>query len=120
MVLDLQLTECLQTVFQSDLLRVDSTGEDNFALSNYLFYTMSDRLTVGRRIEWWKGDNVTGYAPHGGTLPPGGSHSQYEATYGFNYKATSNLTVRPEYRYDWSPGLDYKANIFGSDVVMTF
>lgn len=120
MVLDLQLTECLQTVFQSDVLRVNSTGEDNFALSNYLFYTMSDRLTVGRRIEWWKGDNVTGYAPHGGDLPPSGSHSQYEATYGFNYKATANLTVRPEYRYDWSPGLDYKESIFGIDFVMTF
>jgi hypothetical protein len=120
MILDLQLTERLQTVFQSDVLRVNGTGEDNFALVNYMFYTLSDRLTFGRRIEWWKGDNVTGYAPHGGDLPSSGSHSQYEATYGFNYKATGNLTVRPEYRYDWSPGLDYKASTFGIDFVMTF
>jgi hypothetical protein len=119
-VLDLQLTERVQCVFQSDVLRVNSTGEDNFGLSNYLFYTISDRLAFGRRIEWWKGDNVTGYAPHGGVLPPSGSHSQYEATYGFNYKATANITVRPEYRYDWSPGLNYKESVFGIDFVATF
>ncbi len=120
MVLDMQMTENMQWVIQSDLLRVSSTGEDNFSLIHNMFYTLSDRLTFGRRTEWWKGDNVTGYAPHGGDLPSTGSHSHYANTAGFNYKATSNLTVRPEYRYNWSPAAGYKESIFGVDFVMTF
>ena len=72
-------------------------------------------------MEWWKGDEVTGYAPHGGVFPAGGgSHSYYAATFGVNRRLNANLMVRPEYRVDWSPALDYSEGYFGMDVIATF
>lgn len=120
-VLDMQLTENLNYVVQSDLLRIGSTGEDNIGLNQYLLYTASDTLSYGARLEWWKADEVTGFAPHGGVFPAGGgSHSYYETTFGMNYKIDRNITLRPEYRVDWSPALGYSEGFFGMDVVATF
>lgn len=120
-VLDTTLTERLNWVVAHDLLRVDSTGEDNVSLVNYLFYTCNDRLSFGSRNEWWKGDNVTGYAPFGGTFPAaGGSSSYYESTVGMNYRINPNTVIRPEFRYDYSPGLDYEQESVAMDVVVTF
>jgi hypothetical protein len=120
LVFDVTLTDKLNYVLQSDLLRVGSTGEDTFGINQYLFYTVSDRMKLGTRVEWWKADTQTGYAPHGGTLPASGNLSYYEATSGVNYRLTSNLTMRPEYRYDWSEGADYNQGIFGIDFVLTY
>lgn len=119
-VLDMRMTEKMTSVIQSDLVRVGSTGEDNVSLSHYAFYDVNDRLSIGKRSEWWKGDNVTAYAPHGGVLPAGGSQSHYGQTWGFNYKLNSNVTIRPEYRYNFSPAVDYDEKVFAVDVVATF
>ena len=37
----------------------ENAGADDrqFALNNYLFYTLSDKLAVGGRAEWWKSGN---------------------------------------------------------------
>ena len=67
-VYDTQLSDKLNWVVQSDLLRVNSTGEDNVGLNQYLLYTVNDCLGFGARMEWWKGDVLTGYAPHGGDV----------------------------------------------------
>jgi hypothetical protein len=119
-VLDMVLTERLTAIVQSDLLSVDSTGEDNVGLNFYAFWEMTDKLSLGSRTEWWKGDNLTGYAPHGGVAPATGSHSQNEATCGINYKPCANMVVRPEYRYDWSPALNYNQGIFAIDMILTY
>ncbi len=119
-VVDTALTENLNWVVQSDLLRVDSTGEDNVGLNQYFLYSINECLGVGSRLEWWKGDSLTGYAPHGGVLPATGSHSYYGATFGVNYKPHANIVVRPEYRVDWSPVLGYEQGYFGVDVIALF
>lgn len=119
-VLDTALSANLNSVLQSDLVRVGSTGEDNVGLNHYMFYQCSPRIAFGKRSEWWKGDNVTGYAPFGSTLPAAGSHSHYAQTVGVNVKANSNVTLRPEVRYNWSPAADYEEYVFGFDVVATF
>ena len=119
-VVDTQLSEKLNWVVQSDLLRVDSTGEDNFGINQYLLYNVNDCLGFGTRVEWWKGDSLTGYAPHDGVLPATGSHSYYAATFGANWKPQANLTFRPEYRYDWSPALGYDVGYFGIDMIATY
>jgi hypothetical protein len=119
-VFDTAVSDNLNYVLQSDLVRVGSTGEDNVGINQYLIYDISDRLAVGTRMEWWKGDTLTGYAPHGGTLPASGSHSYYAATFGVNIKPSQNLIVRPEYRYDWSPALGYEQGYFGVDVIALF
>lgn len=119
-VFDTQLTENLNYVAQSDVVRVRSTGEDNVGLNQYFLYTVNDCLGLGARVEWWKGDVLTGYAPHGGVLPAAGSLSYYAATFGANIKPHANITVRPEVRIDWSPAANYDESYFGVDAYFTF
>lgn len=120
LVVDVAVNEKLNYVAQSDLLTVGETGEDNIGLNQYLFYNATDIVTLGTRVEWWKGDAITGYAPHGGTVPVSGSTSYYEVTFGANVQLDPNIMLRPEFRYDWSPGADYEQGIFGVDLVATF
>jgi len=119
-VMDTQLTDNLNWVVQSDLLRVNSTGEDNVGLNQYLLYTVNERLGLGTRLEWWKGDAVAGYAPHNAVLPTTGSFSYYAATFGANIRTTANTVIRPEVRIDWSPAAGYEETYFGVDAIFTF
>jgi len=119
-VIDTTVTDNFNWVVQSDLVRVDSTGEDNVGLNQYFLYTVTDCLGLGARVEWWKGDVLTGYAPHGGVVPAAGSYSNYAATFGANVRPHANLVVRPEVRIDWSPAADYDESYFGVDAIVTF
>lgn len=119
-LVDVSVTESLNWVVQSDLVRVESTGEDNVGLNQYFLYTVSDCLGLGARAEWWKGDVLTGYAPHGGVLPAAGSLSYYAATFGANIRPHANIVIRPELRVDWSPAADYDETYFGIDAIVTF
>ena len=103
-VLDVALTESLQYVLQSDSLRVGSTAEDIIGLNQYLFYSVSDCLSLGTRVEWWKSNGM----------------SFYEATAGLNIRPHANFVIRPEFRKDWVPGLAADRDHFGIDIVMTF
>lgn len=120
MVANLALTDQLTWIVQSDYLRVNGTGEDNVGLNQYLLYEVNEKLGVGTRLEWWKGDVLTGYAPHGGVLPAAGSLSYYAATFGVNYQPRSNVIVRPEVRYDWSPAASYDEAYVGLDAILRF
>jgi hypothetical protein len=119
-VLDMTMTENWNTVVQSDLTRIASTGEDSVGLMLYNFYTINSCLSVGSRAEWWKGDDLIGYDYGGRSLAPTGSTSYYSATYGANIRVNPNVVLRPEYRMDHSPGLDYDENYFAFDMVATF
>ena len=120
-VIDTAVTDQFNWVVQSDLLRVGDTGEDNVGLNQYFLYSINECLGVGSRLEWWKGDSLTGYAPHGGVLPAGGgSHSYYAATFGVNVKPHANVIIRPEYRVDWSPAVGYDEGYFGVDVIALY
>jgi hypothetical protein len=119
-VLDTNLSEKLNYVFQSDLLRVDGTGEDNVGINQYLFYTVNDCLSLGTRFEWWKADDVAGYTYGGQSAAPVSSTSYYALTGGVNINLTERTVIRPEYRYDWSPALGYQQGIFGIDWITVF
>jgi len=127
MVLDMNLLDDLNYIIQSDLLH---TGQGNFdptgtttntiGINQYLIYTVSDKLGIGGRTEWWKADGV----------------SYYGITGGVNIKPCANLIIRPEVRYQWSPsandfsGIANNANpvglpvddgaIFGIDAILTY
>lgn len=120
LVFDVSVTDNLNYVLQSDCVRVDQTGEDNVGINQYFLYTVNDCLGLGARLEWWKGDSLTGYAPHGGVVPATGSHSYYATTFGANYKPHANVVIRPEVRFDWSPAVNYDETIFGIDAIFTF
>ena len=119
-VLDLSLTDKLNYVVQSDYLRVKSTGEDNVGINQYAIYSLSNKVSLGARMEWWKGDVLTGYAPHNATLPAAGSLSYYAATVGLNVRPLDSLVIRPEVRFDWSPAADYDESYYGIDAVWSF
>jgi hypothetical protein len=105
---DVALTDNLQYVFQSDVLRInnEATGysEDDFGINQYVFLTLTDTIKLGQRIEWWKDEGV----------------SHYESTSGVNIQLLDNLVFRPEYRVDWAPGTDIDERTFGMDMVLTY
>ena len=109
-VIDTALTSDLNYIFQSDWLRVDSTGEDTFGINQYLIYNVSDTLGLGTRLEWYKTD----------FFAQANSTSAYEWTIGANVRPHANLTVRPELRQEWVPGLNYDETILGVDAYITF
>ncbi|MCC7476663.1 MAG: porin [Pirellulales bacterium] len=121
-VVDVTLNSKWQYVFQSDLL--DTTASENFGealsygINNYLFYTINDCWKWGTRAEWWKSDQATGQTT-----------SFYEVATGLNYKASANLLIRPEVKFNWTPsedaytaatGGDFNDTLFGVDAIYTF
>ncbi len=115
-VVDAQLTEELNYVFQTDLVETNAgtapatAGDHQFSINQYLFYWPSECLGYGARAEWWKTSG----------------NSIYEVTAGINVKPSANLVIRPEYRYQWTttPGLlgplDDSQGIFAVDAIVTF
>jgi hypothetical protein len=121
-VLDVTLSKKWQYVFQSDLLDTTANSSAGEALSygavNYLFYTINDCWKWGTRAEWWKSN----------TAVAGDTMSFYEVTTGLNYKASANLLIRPEVKFNFCPAKDtFEANngefnetLFGVDAIYTF
>ncbi|HAD59806.1 MAG TPA: porin [Planctomycetaceae bacterium] len=103
-VFDYQIDDRWNYVLQSDVLRIWPAGtqDDNVGINNYLLYTVSDKVRVGMRAEWWRNDVA----------------SQYAITGGVNYRPPENITVRPEIRYNWH--LPNSRITFGMDVIWTF
>jgi hypothetical protein len=120
LVFDASLGEKLNYVAQSDYLRAASTKEEIVSLNQYLFWTYNDCIKFGGRMEWWKGDALTGH-DYGGKIDLGtGSLSHYALTFGINVIPHANLRFRPEIRYDWAPFANYDATTFAIDVIATF
>jgi hypothetical protein len=111
LVLDMQLNDNVNYVIQSDYLDTDSAtgplglaGDEQYGINQYLIGKINDTLSVGGRFEWW---NVSGV-------------SVYDATLGLNVKVMDDITIRPEIRKDWAPGIDLDETIFGVDAIFTF
>lgn len=122
-VFDVNVTDRLNYVLQSDLVRFKNFGgiNDEVGINQYLLYTINDCWAVGTRVEWWKSD--AGFNHGGQSLPLAGSNSYYAATFGVNYRPHANVVVRPEWRYDWFPASavsGYEQGIFGVDVILTY
>jgi len=126
-VMQAQMTSNLSYVLQSDFVHIGAataaavggpgvgTGDDQIGINQYMFYSLSDCLSIGGRAEWWKSDSI----------------SYYEVTGGINYKPHANITLRPEIRYDWTPNRVPDANrlypvgtnnvtTFSMDMIFTF
>lgn len=104
LLFDVTLTERLNYVFQSDLLSVGSTGEDDIGINQYLFYTINDCLALGGRVEWWQDDGV----------------DNYEFTVGVNSKPHANMVLRPELRWDRQPATGFDQTTFGIDAILMY
>ena len=104
LVFNVSLTENLNYILQSDMLRIRDTGEDDIGINQYLIWSVNDRLGIGGRTEWWKDEGV----------------SHYSATGGFNIRPCADIVVRPEIRQNWVPGLGVDETIFGVDTIVTY
>jgi hypothetical protein len=123
-VTQVRLTDALKYVAQSDYRTTNDTfatpgfDVEEYGLSQYLLYRINACLGAGSRIEWWKSNRLTGE-----------EQSYYEFTTGLNIRPITNIVVRPEIRYDWTPGADnfvavnnenYNQWTFGIDCVLTY
>ena len=124
-VVDCTLSSKWQYVFQSDLLHASANANQtttpnalSYGANNYLFYTINDCWKWGTRAEWWKSNTVTGEMS-----------SFQEVATGLNYKATANLLIRPEMKFNWTgseatveaaQGGEFSHAIFGMDAIYTF
>jgi hypothetical protein len=72
-----------------------------YGLSDYLFYTVGPRLTLGLRAEWFRDNDGVRTAV---TERPGFAGNFYELTLGATYRPLEHLRVRPEIRFDWFDG----------------
>ncbi|MEO1979801.1 MAG: outer membrane beta-barrel protein [Fuerstiella sp.] len=106
-VVDTALTDDLNYVIQSDLIDIGAgDGSSQVGVNQYLIKTISDRIGIGCRAEWWKN---------------GGASPQYALTGGVNIKLADNLIIRPEIRHDWQvPRAPANQYTFGMDAILTF
>jgi len=106
LIADVNLGERLTYILQSDFSNVSSATDatDDFGINNYLVYQINDEWLAAGRMEWWRNAHT----------------SNYSATAGLNWKASANLTVRPEIRFDWSPETDQDETFVGIDAILVF
>ncbi|MFK7820162.1 MAG: outer membrane beta-barrel protein [Planctomycetaceae bacterium] len=110
-VLDMELSDKWNYVIQSDYLDTDSAlnplglpDDEQIGINQYMFYELSDDVSIGGRYEWW---NVGGLSVN-------------DVTLGLNINVLDDLKIRPEVRHDWAPGLNYAESFFGVDAILTF
>ena len=117
-------TENLNYIFQTDWLDTeDASGaraRQTFDINQYLIYSVSDRLALGGRFEWYDSKQNGVFA---------NDTNIYALTGGINYRPSANVVVRPEIRQDWAFGPDTsgilqndrdKQTTFGIDTIFTF
>ena len=120
-VADYQVNDCLQYVFQNDVLSTeDAAGNnvrDTVGINQYLIRTINDCWAIGGRMEWWNVQNGAAVT----------DSDVYALTLGVNYRPHANVVVRPEIRWDWDDdsvaGLedgDDSQTTFGMDTIITF
>lgn len=85
-------------------------------INQYLIYSMTDKVGVGSRFEWWRA----------------GAEDTYSLTMGANVRPTDNIVIRPEIRYFFgdtaaanainaaSGSNTFDSFIFGVDAILTF
>jgi len=117
-VLDVDLTDKLKYVFQSDFIDNDiflGAQQDLIGVNQYLIYTVNDCWGVGARLEWFDDPRM--------------QDEVVALTCGVNYKPHANVVIRPEVRWNWfgdgaitpvSQQLAQDEALFGIDAIFTW
>ncbi len=141
-----QVSPNLLYVFQNDIGWAEgaagSPDAEWYGINQHLLYSINEVVSVGVRYEWFRDDDGTrilglgnldaqGWSAPSGT--PGYAGSFNQLTMGVNVKPKSNLTLRPEVRWDWYDGTTNGAGVlpfdagnsshqftFATDVMITF
>ena len=118
-----KLSDKLTYINQTDLLYTKNGAggpqRNTFGNIHYLIYQANERWAVGQRFEWFN----FGGAGFNGVR----NDDLYNYTLGVNYRAHSNLLLRPEVRWVWDrEQFGFNENNspqqvgFGGDMVFTF
>ncbi len=107
-VMDITLGERMSYVFQTDY--VDTDERYQIGVNQYVFYTVSDDVAVGARLEWWRNGNDLG------------QNSEYSLTSGVNWRPQTSfdLVIRPEIRIDWDSTTPDTKTGFGVDAILSY
>jgi hypothetical protein len=83
-----------------------------YGLNQYLFYTVNECWKLGARAEWFRDDDgvrlsaapvrLGGLTRVTGLGAAAAAGDYYEIALGANWTPSANLTIRPEFRWDWS------------------
>ncbi len=104
----IRLTDRLTWGFQGDYLNLQTN--DEIGATNYLFFSQSQCLAFGARLEWWKSDQLFA-----------SSQSTWDWTVGVNWRPHANVVIRPELRTDWGAATDNDWEpIIGIDAIVLF
>lgn len=110
-LVDLQLTCRLEYVFHHWLgVQEDGAADGSnawwYGVDQYLYYTLNDCWKAGARFEWFRDEDGTRIGLNGASNPnnPRFIGDAYSVGLGLNWTPTTNLTVRPELRWDWFDG----------------
>jgi len=108
LVVNYQLSDCLQYVFQHDSGWQDDDGGANvdaewYGINQYLLYTLNDCWSAGARFEWFRDDDGVRVSDFDGNTGFAGNF--YQMTAGVKWTPRTNLIVRPEIRWDWYDGV---------------
>lgn len=114
------LTDKLTYIGQYDALQTEDRAggrvRNTFGTNQYLIYTLTDKISLGQRFEWFNFNSPIVAA----------TGDVYNYTLGMNYRHSANLLFRPEIRQVWD-----KSGVFneggrasqlsaGGDVVFIF
>ncbi len=96
------ITEKLNYTFVTNYMGLNSqesnnTVYGNVGLGNYFTYTLTDKISLGMRYEWFH-QWVTDEADYDSEF---GSANYHELSFFANYNISEHFFVRPEVRYDW-------------------
>ena len=111
LVFTYNFTDRTQYVFQSDVGWQENgiapgTDAEWYGVNQYLFYTINDCWKLGARGEWFRDDDgarlVAAPVRIGGLglAPATVAGNYYEFALGANWTPGTNLTIRPELRWD--------------------
>jgi hypothetical protein len=99
------------------------TGNEWYGINQYVFHTLNDNWKLGARYEIFRDE--AGTASPAGRVG-NGSETYSAATLGLNWTPHTNVTVRPEARWDWvnknSGSFGGNNSLFtaGVDAIFTF
>ena len=120
-VANIQLTEDLNYIFQSDILDTEdasgATVRKTFGINQYLIRQFGDCVGMGARFEWWNVDSASQGFYGNDVAPFQGDYDIYALTLGMNVRPHANLVVRPEIRWDWVDGNRDQLAIAGFDIL---
>jgi len=103
-----EINDCWTYVLQHDAGVQENAGGGGadaewYGINQYLFHTINDCWTAGLRMEWFRDDDGTRVTGLGVGNPFGSVGGNfYELTAGLNWKPHTNVTLRPELRWDWT------------------